>query len=272
MPNIIKKLTVSLIFFTSLLFVTGCQTVPVKNNTGDSELLLFKIYPHPNTVVQSISPDGHFIAHEYPTSTRRSYASRDSLSRAESRHDKKKNKQDCTKYDKHSSYFLSKSGWMELIFMRNEIVISEKEHRNEVNRLNGHCLKIREIVFSPDNLVLATGGRDSIVNLWDWKKGELLGEFGSIEHINPQLGVNELKFSPDSQQLSALYSNNDVIIMNPLTGKLLVDINHYKHHFGRITKEESLNRKKNKIITIEYSGDSRYLLLAQVDRIAIHDS
>lgn len=228
MPIKICNLHVLIIFFSSLLLNTGCQTVPAENtktNSGDTKSLLFKIYPHHSGVVRSVSPDGRYVATDYPTSSRSSYASRDSLSRAEDRHDRKKNKEDCVKYDKHSSYFLSKSGWMELVFIRNEVVIRGKEDREELSRLNGHCLRLREIVFSPDNLILATGGRDSIVNLWDWKKGELLGEFGSIEHINPRVGVNKLRFSPNSEQLAALYSNNDVIIMNSLTGKLLVDIN-----------------------------------------------
>ncbi len=282
MPIKIYNLYMLTILISSLLLLTGCQTVPVEKtnnntnlsrNSGDSKSLLFKIYPEYNSVAVGTSPDGQYLAVEDPTTSRTGYASSDSLNHAKERHNRKKNKQDCVSTDKHSSYFLSKSGWKELVFRRVEVVVREKHggkySREELSRLNGHCLRLREIVFSPDNNILATGGQDSIVNLWDWKKGERLGKFGSI---NSRVGVNKLRFSPDSKQLTALFSNNDVIIMNPLTGKLLIDINDYKHHFGRISEEEIIKRKTNKIVAISYSDDAKYLFLAQVNRVAIHDA
>ncbi len=281
MPSKSNYLYILLMTVSYSLLMSGCQIAPI-NSTNDSDndarhsvevnALPFKIYSEPHYHNNSLSTDGLYLAQEDRTSSRVSYASRQSLSHAQDRHARKKNKDSCVLSDKHSSYILSKSGWMELIIKRNEVVIKNKEDGDELSRLSGHCLELKQLVFSPDNKILATGGRDSVVFLWDWKKGERLGKFGSTLHINPRLYVNKLLFSADSRQLATLFSNNDVIIMNPLTGKLIVNIQHYKHLRGRLSKQESIERKLNKITTITYSSGDNYLLLAQKDRIAIHDA
>jgi WD40 repeat protein len=58
-------------------------------------------------------------------------------------------------------------------------------------------------VFSPDGSLLATGGREKDVMLWDVESGELLGEFSSHYHY-----ILRMAFNPQGTMLaSAIWDN-----------------------------------------------------------------
>ena len=58
-------------------------------------------------------------------------------------------------------------------------------------------------VFNPDGSLLATGGREKDVMLWDVESGELLGEFSSRYHY-----ILRMAFNPQGTTLpSASWDN-----------------------------------------------------------------
>jgi sugar lactone lactonase YvrE len=71
------------------------------------------------------------------------------------------------------------------------------------------------LAFSPDGRVLATGGVDGVVRLWDVASGELLR---SLEGHTTQ--ISGLAFSPDGSILAStsVYRDHNILIWDPATG------------------------------------------------------
>lgn len=67
-----------------------------------------------------------------------------------------------------------------------------------LHELKGHSSRVEEVAFSPDGKLLATGGNDNLVMLWDVKTGE---------HVNVLAELPErvcaIAFSPDSRVLAS---------------------------------------------------------------------
>jgi WD40 repeat protein len=62
----------------------------------------------------------------------------------------------------------------------------------------GHSLKAEAMVFSPDGRLIATGGADMAIKIWDAATGRVLRTLGG--HAG---GVKALAFSPDGQRLAS---------------------------------------------------------------------
>jgi len=67
--------------------------------------------------------------------------------------------------------------------------------------------------FSPDSQTVATGGRDRLVEVWDWRTGKL--RFPGLEHGSPVMSV---AFSPDGQHLLTSSIDARLEIWNAQTG------------------------------------------------------
>jgi WD40 repeat protein len=70
-------------------------------------------------------------------------------------------------------------------------------------KLMGHKTGVRALAFSPDGLLLASGGEDATVRLWNTAAG------AQTRSIPMTLGAYALSFSPDGKQLAA--QENQVI-------------------------------------------------------------
>jgi WD40 repeat protein len=80
----------------------------------------------------------------------------------------------------------------------------------------GHAKEIQALAFSPDGKLLASGGADSVVVLWDVRTGV---ELGSLTGLRDKVAA--IVFSPDSRQIAASGYDNTVRIWDAATGRLL---------------------------------------------------
>src|SRR5262245_57179569 len=60
-----------------------------------------------------------------------------------------------------------------------------------------HCSSILAVRFSPDGKILATGGNDSIIRLWNATTGQELRQLAGHRQ-----GVYSLTYSPDGRTLA----------------------------------------------------------------------
>jgi WD40 repeat protein len=67
-----------------------------------------------------------------------------------------------------------------------------------VARLHGHDDQVQTVAFHPSDTVLASGGKDQTIRLWQARDGAALGAFA-----RPQHKVSALSFAPDGTRLLA---------------------------------------------------------------------
>jgi WD40 repeat protein len=79
--------------------------------------------------------------------------------------------------------------------------------------LEGHCLGVLAVAFSPDGKLLASGSHDETVGLWDLATGASLQTLkGHSER------VNAVAFSPDGKLLASGSSDKTVRLWDQATG------------------------------------------------------
>jgi WD40 repeat protein len=81
------------------------------------------------------------------------------------------------------------------------------------------------IVFSPDGTILAAGGLNQLVHLWDTRTGELLDTLEVDKGI-----IQSIAFSPDGQLLAVGSSSGTLGLWDPSRGMLLASLS--EHHGG----------------------------------------
>jgi WD40 repeat protein len=103
--------------------------------------------------------------------------------------------------------------------------------------LSGHTNEVRSAAFSPDGTMLAAGGFDNIVLLWDTKTGQRIGP----PLIGPQLGgghtsfITNLVFSPNGRILAAGSYDTTIILWDVKTGKLIGSpLTEHKHSISSV--------------------------------------
>jgi WD40 repeat protein len=91
-------------------------------------------------------------------------------------------------------------------------------HQDSVNALSlipilgSHPNSIDALAFSPDGKILATGGQDAWIKLWDTATGQEQASLPSKTH------VTDLAFSPDGRILAAVNENESVSLWD-VSGK-----------------------------------------------------
>ncbi|MFX1253282.1 MAG: serine hydrolase [Promethearchaeota archaeon] len=90
------------------------------------------------------------------------------------------------------------------------------QFNNNFANLTGHAWKVREVVFSPNGLILASGSSDGSVRLWDVTNGEVL-QLLQRHHYD----VITLAFSPDGTILASGGWDKKINLWNVSSGALL---------------------------------------------------
>lgn len=93
--------------------------------------------------------------------------------------------------------------------------IMQKPYRlTRVRTLIGHSGDVNAVAFSPDKSILASGGKDNFVILWDTKTWKELKRFSSHEE-----NVTAVAFSPDGKMLASGDKNKRVLVWDVATGR-----------------------------------------------------
>jgi len=85
---------------------------------------------------------------------------------------------------------------------------------SRIRNLEGHSGDIRVVACSPDDSVLATGGEDKLVILWDMKTGQELKRLSGLKEE-----ISALAFSPDGKLLASGGRDERVILHDVATGR-----------------------------------------------------
>ncbi|MFX0066213.1 MAG: serine hydrolase [Candidatus Hermodarchaeota archaeon] len=90
------------------------------------------------------------------------------------------------------------------------------QFNNNFANLSGHAWKVREVLFSPNGLILASGSSDGSVRLWNVTNGEVL-KLLQRHHYD----VITLAFSPDGTILASGGWDKKINLWNVSSGALL---------------------------------------------------
>lgn len=94
--------------------------------------------------------------------------------------------------------------------------ISGSHNRRCLHTLRGHSSWVMAVAISPNGQVVASGGLDNTIRLWQQETGDLLGTLTG--HTKP---VNCLTISPDNQTLVSCSDDDTVKIWELANGRLL---------------------------------------------------
>ena len=117
-------------------------------------------------------------------------------------------------------------------------------HVRESDRALGHRGAIKSVTFSPNGKILASGGSDSRVKLWNAENGRLL--FTREGHLSE---VTNISFRPDGKILASSSDEGNVRVWNLENG---LEISTLEGHLGRVT-------------SVMFSPDGKTLASAGID-------
>lgn len=100
--------------------------------------------------------------------------------------------------------------------------------------LHGHGAGVTCVAFSPDGALLASGGKDRAVVLWDVSDGT---ELARLTGHNAALGVHGLAFSPDGARLASRSHSETVIVWDVASGERVL---RFRKPVSSLNPEQSL--------------------------------
>ncbi|RHZ52547.1 hypothetical protein CDV55_104038 [Aspergillus turcosus] len=80
--------------------------------------------------------------------------------------------------------------------------------------LKGHLRGVSAVRFSPDSTMIASGGADGAVKVWDTRSGKLIHTFEG--HL---AGISTISWSPDGATIASGSDDKTIRLWNVLTGK-----------------------------------------------------
>jgi WD40 repeat protein len=91
-----------------------------------------------------------------------------------------------------------------------------------VRTLPGNPAGFAHLAFSPDGSILAAGGNDLSLQLWEVATGKLLRQWSWPKGKDPHTGVEDIAFSPDGKTLAtASFRGHEVLLWDVSTGARL---------------------------------------------------
>lgn len=109
-----------------------------------------------------------------------------------------------------------------------DIIIYSLPDFREVKRLSGHVGKVEHLTMAPEGHLLASGGTDGTVKLWDWKAGKLVATVLGLEgqkyfiytpdnYYMTSKGVTDVAFSTGNsvypfEQFDLYYNRPDIVL------------------------------------------------------------
>ena len=100
---------------------------------------------------------------------------------------------------------------------RNSLLTTLQSRPHLVSYLHGHTDGVRAVVFSPDGHLLASGGRDDEILVWDVATGQPDGHA-----LTAHTGwINGLAFSPDGKTLASASEDRTIRLWDVATGEAI---------------------------------------------------
>ena len=133
---------------------------------------------------------------------------------------------------------------------RNSLLTSLQASPHLVAFLHGHQDGVRTVQFSPDGRLLASGGRDNAIYLWDVETKSL-----AAPAITGNSGwINSLSFSPDGRVLASTSEDGTVRMWDVTSGQPI---------------GEPLRGHAGAVRSVTFSPDGRFLASAGADNLVL---
>ena len=112
----------------------------------------------------------------------------------------------------HNPHFIAYGGWNNNFDIR----MRYSDDGDWRGSMSGHTNDIRSLAFKPNSYVLASGGLDNTIRLWD------VGDINNLRHVRTLRGhtsvVQSVAWSPDGRTLASASYDGTVRLWNPDNG------------------------------------------------------